>query len=434
MIHQSEFRHDILEGFDIGHCSYIETASGINHMYFMLGTDTKPINKGMRCKDFLQEVFLIKRFPKCHTSNNIYGFKLRGVRTATKLFLKWPNKNMSEYTDNINRCIMYINTAYNINISACVKREYIELNMPFNWFTDKINPVEASAICSMLRSCLIWKYNTYKDMLKNIDDVEDEYEFKGVFPDKDWSAKSKFQLEFLGNLKAQKVLGRWDFCSKSVKDMSCSMYHNNSGWVSCANFNRDSKMKKEALDLLEKMSPSTLVSDQCILIDEKTGKLLYPKLIRNSNELVRAIRKLDTSKGSKTLKLVFNNSMSHTRTNRLAHCILKTSDGWYDWNCLATMHYSIIKLNMAGRNCNKNGLIKDCKERYELCRLRRVLNALSYESVFNFEYLSGITSPTSDSREEFKQRVMSEVKHKKTIKILDKMDLLDKVYDIVRTN
>ena len=57
-------RTDVIMGFNIGHSDYIETASGTKHMYFLLGTDTTIIEKGIRCKDYLQEVFLSKRYKK----------------------------------------------------------------------------------------------------------------------------------------------------------------------------------------------------------------------------------------------------------------------------------------------------------------------------------------------------------------------------------
>ena len=143
-------RTDVIKGFNIGHSDYIETASGTKHMYFLLGTDATIIEKGIRCKDYLQEVFLSKRYKRINTRSKIYGYPMHKVKKATKLFLTYPHRDMLKYKDNIKRCITYINSAYNINIKVTIYSSYIELHMGKSWFTDKINNVEGSVITTLI--------------------------------------------------------------------------------------------------------------------------------------------------------------------------------------------------------------------------------------------------------------------------------------------
>lgn len=425
MIHSTKFRQDVITGFDIGHSAYIETATGTNHMYFLLGTDTKVINKGMRCKDYLQEVFLSKRFKSCKNTQ-IYGYKLRGVRSATKLFLKWPNRDMTKYAINIERCIAYINKAYDINISVAVLKEYIELNMPLNWFTDIINPVQASAICSLLRSCMIWGRDSFKEVLEDIDDLEDE--FDEVFPEKDWLGnRSRKQLNFLGNLRAQKILGKWDFCSKQYKKNPSSEYHNRSGWVTTSNESTKYADNTATLSLLDKAPSSGALSDQCVLIDDN-GYLLYDKLIKNVDDFSK--RFLKKCKGPiPRLTFVFNNAMLSDHENQSAYFMV--SERHRDLMSVTTNVYH-TKITVSGASLETYG-----KEIYEFIRICRLFNYMSdINPVFkqqwhtNFSHTIANNCLLSGSEDEFVEFFMSKTcnKHKA---LAEKTRLFNRLYNVL---
>lgn len=297
---EAVYRSEVSESFDVGHGAYIETATGTEHMYFLLGTESSVINKGMRCKDYLQEVFLAKKKKRLSIRTTIYGYPMVSIRAATKLFLKFPAEDMTDYTENVYKCINYINTTYKTKITVAVFIDYIQLDMGDDWFTDSINSVEASVICTFLRSCLIWKYDSYIDMRNNIDDIEDEYE--SVFPEKDWSSGvSKEALDYLGNTKAHSVMGKWINSSKYLLKRLNTEYHNSSGWRTA--FNALGNLEEDALLLLDKLKPSTSRSDQCILCSIE-GKLLYPKVIKNSKDFRKALKKKHVG----SLCLIFNNA------------------------------------------------------------------------------------------------------------------------------
>lgn len=427
MSNKTKCSASVVKGFDIGHSQYIETATGTDHMYFLLGTETRTINKGMRCKDFLQEVYLAKRFKRNKTGNQIYGFSLRGIRNATKLYLKFPRKNMYDYKDNIHRCIKYINKAYDISISVCVFDEYVELTMPLNWFTDKINPVQASAISSLLRSCMIWEYDTYTEMLENIEDIEDEYESIHIFPEKDWTGRSDAALDFLGNLKAQRVLGSWELVSKNYKIISDTTYHNNSGWCSCFNFYRNNNITDDMLDLLDTMSPSSISSDQCILINSKRGKLLYPKIIRNSKDLTKALKGMtDVDRASPSL--LFNNSILNT-TNKWQYDIQFANPMGANLCEQGSLQYYIAGLGPI--SSSKGGIDRVVKQ-YEIIRLRRVINALSYETCFSLnatpEKLRFMATDVPYCT--FKKKVMNSIHSSKVKLFLNRRSILKDIHNL----
>ena len=439
MIHETTYDPSVKKAFDVGHSRYIETASGTNHMYFLLGNNTKPIQYGMRCKDYLQEVFLCKRFKKTKTSHSIYGYNLRGVKNATRLYLKFPDKKMSEYKDNIHRCIKHINNTYDISISVCVLDEYIELRMPLNWFTDKINPVEASVISTLLRSCMVWRYDTVSEMLENIEEIEDMYEDEDIFPDKDWNGRGDLTLKFLQDTRSQKILGRWDFCNQMYRKCSNTTYHNRSGWVSCYNFKKGMRVGADMLDLLEQMTPSTSVSDPCILIDANTNRVLCSSIIKNKKDLKRALNKV---KSEFKPCLLFNNAMLHT-------------DSTYNYDVLFTndihtvdrsIQYSKISLlfditAMETQTCSYGS--EKTKQlsllnNYDIIRLTRLLNSLAHEKSFRSDRILETnealkTSAKTVCFEIFRKHVLSKVKTPRALAVLDRLDVLKKLYNYYKS-
>jgi len=419
MIISNEFRQDVVKAFDIGHGRYVETASGTNHMYYLLGTDTKTINHGMRCKDYLQEVFLAKRFRKTRTGDKIYQYPLRGVRNATKLFLKWPDRNMAPYTGNVEKCINYINKAYSISISASVNPEYVELTFPINWFTDIINPVQASAITTLLRSCLIWKYESFNEVLDNIDDLEDEYE--EVFPEKDWlSGRSRECLEFLGNVPAQKALGSWDNLSKAIKTKPTNGYHNGSGYVSTFNRLNTYVRKPDVLSLIAKMTRSNAYSDQCILLDSNNN-LAYDKIITNEADMKRAAKKIKNAEG---MTLLFNRSLLNIPNSEYYYLRLKNSFA-NQLNIITTLGFSIYTLQ-----CQDNLV-----QMYKYVRLCRLINCLSKEDLFlaagSFIKYAESKSKNASSCDAFVNQYMVLISNTKTKEIVRKSRLLETAYSLL---
>ena len=419
MIISNEFRQDVVKAFDIGHSRYIETANGTNHMYFLLGTDTKTINHGMRCKDYLQEVFLSKKFRKTRTGDKIYQYPLRGVRNATKLFLKWPDRNMAPYTGNVEKCINYINKAYSISISASVNPEYVELTFPINWFTDIINPVQASAICTLLRSCLIWKYESFNEVLDNIDDLEDEYE--EVFPEKDWlSGRSRACLEFLGNVPAQKALGSWDNISKAVKREPNQEYHNGSGFVTAFNRLKCYINKPDVLSLIDKMTRSNAYSDQCILLDSNNN-LAYDKIITNEADMKRAAKKIKNAQG---FTLLFNRSLLGLPDSEYYYLQLKASFA-NRLSIMTTLGFSRYIFQ------NQDNLV----QMYKFIRLCRLLNCLSKEGLFlasgSFVNWAEDKARNASSCDVFVNQYMVLISNTKTKEIVRKSRLLETAYSLL---
>lgn len=426
MIHETEFNEDVIDAFDIGHGRYIETASGIRHMYFLLGTDTKTINNGMRCKDYLQEVFLTKRFKRCKTGGVIYGFNLRGIRDATRLYLKFPHANMLDFKSNIHKCIAYINNTYNINISVSVLSQYVELRMPINWFTDKINPVEASAISTLLRSCMIWEYNSLEEIRDNIDELEDKYDH--LFPEKDWNGRSSWQLDFLANTKAQKTFGRWDFVSKKLRTNPDQNYHNSSGWATCSNTYRQRKYDDATVSLISKLKPSSAVSDQCVLfIGNKSGVAEKYKIIKNRRDLevilnkVNKEKKLIDSTEEKAMYLMFTNSLiDNPNLYWLYH------DTFASDVTISGRNLQFSTFGLGGTSVLKSVALA----RYEDIRLYRLLNSLSYEPVFNLDTSGNIRSLVAgNTYDEYCNQVYSRIKSSKVSSIIKKSDILKKVYN-----
>lgn len=426
MIHETEFNEDVIDAFDIGHGRYIETASGVRHMYFLLGTDTKTINNGMRCKDYLQEVFLTKRFKRCKTGGVIYGFNLRGIRDATRLYLKFPHVNMLDFESNIHKCIAYINNTYNINISVSVLSQYVELRMPINWFTDKINPVEASAISTLLRSCMIWEYNSLEEIRDNIDELEDKYDH--LFPEKDWNGRGEWQLDYLSNTLAQRVLGRWDFCSKSVKSTPDQSYHNGSGWASAAGHYRTRKFDEATLSLIDKMKPSSTVSDQCILfIGNKDAKAVQNRIIKNKKDLrivlnrlgKKSIEKRDSN--DRQIYLIFNNAIINNSNTCWNYHDTFANDSA---PCRRSLQFTTYGLGSA---LNAKSIVLT---KYENIRLARLMNSLSYECVFDLNKSNNIRSLVSDrTYDEYCNEVYSRIVSSKVSSIVKKNDILKKVYN-----
>lgn len=419
MIISNKIRPDVCAAFDIGHQRYVETANGTNHMYFLLGTDTKTINHGMRCKDYLQEVFLSKRFRRAKTGSKIYQYPLRGVRNATKLFLKWPDKNMTVYASNVEKCIKYINKTYGINISAFVNSEYIELTFPINWFTDVINPVEASAICTLLRSCLIWKHNSFSEVLNNIDNLEDEYE--EVFPEKDWlSGRSWECLEFLGNAPVQKALGSWDNLSKATRREANQEYHNGSGFVSTFNGLKKYVKKPDVISLISKMTKSNAYSDRCILLDQ-SGNLVYDKIITNERDMKRAAKKVENSQG---MMFLFNRSLLNLPHSEYYYLQLKNifSTGINIETTLGFTKYSMFSDN-------------DIVKMYKYIRLCRLINCLSKEDLFvasgSFVKYGEFKAKNASSCNDFVNGYMQLISNTKTKNIVRKSRLLETAYSLL---
>ncbi len=299
----------VVKAFDVGHGRYIETASGTRHMYFLLGTDTKPINNGMRCKDYLQEVFLIKKYPRRVKKNaQVYGYPMRNVGKATKLYLHFPNVDMLAHASNIEKCITYINNSYDIDIEFSICDKYVELHMGKDWFVDKINPTVASVITTLLRSCLIWEYDTFNELLENIDDIEDKYDSCRGFPDKDWNAGKK-ALEFLCKSNLHKKLGTWKQQRRAARTEISTDYHNSSGWHSVANV---VNFCANISDAVGQLKPATLASNQCVIFQKK--EIVTNKPIKNRKEFV-AVMMRHIKKSMKTSKdilpvIVFNNGAS----------------------------------------------------------------------------------------------------------------------------
>ena len=421
MIISDEFRHDVIKAFDIGHNRYIETAAGTNHMYFLLGTDTKTINHGMRCKDYLQEVFLAKKFKRSRTGDKIYQYPLRGIRNATKLFLKWPDRIMSVYASNVEKCINYINKAYGISISVSVNQEYVELTFPINWFTDIINPVQASAICTLLRSCLIWGFDSFDEVLDNIDGLEDEYE--EVFPEKDWlSGRSRKCLEFLGNVPAQKALGSWDNISKATKRKPSQAYHNGSGFVTTFNSLKDYVNKPDVLALISKMTRSNAYSDQCILLDS-ANDLVYDKIITNESDMKRAAKKVKNSTG---MTFLFNRSLLNLPDSEYYYLQLKNSFS-IGLGISSTLGFTKYTL------CFSTDVVK----MYKYMRLTRLINCLSKEDLFlasgDFVKHAETKAKNVSSCSDFVNEYMQRISNTKTKEIVRKSRLLETAYSILST-
>ncbi len=293
------------------------------------------------------------------------------------------------------------------------------MTFPINWFTDVINPVQASAICTLLRSCLIWKHNSFNEILDNIDDLEDEYE--EVFPEKDWlSGRGRECLEFLGNAPAQKALGSWNNISKATKREANQEYHNGSGFVTTFNRLKKYVKKPDIISLISKMSKSNAYSDQCILLDDGNN-LVYDKIITNERDMKRAAKKVENSQG---MTFLFNRSLLNLPHSEYYYLQLKNS---FSIGISIETTLGFTKYGM----CLNNDVVK----MYKYIRLCRLINCLSKEDLFlasgSFVKHGETKAKNVSSCSDFVNEYMQRISNTKTKNIVRKSRLLETAYSLL---